>query len=249
MDRVTVKQMNPHIYLMDDQGEATGYLVVGEKKALVIDTMNGYADVHAVARSITDLPLMVVNTHGHCDHIFGNLYFEEAYLNPKDKQIAEEHIHFPEFEKETKARGLSMPPFKEIHGGEQIDLGGLSLEVIALPGHTPGGILLLLKEDRVLFTGDAINRHLWLQLDHSLPLKDCLKELGKVMYLKNEADVILHGHAVDFEPVSLMEELYEGLQALCEGQTQKDSDYPYFGGIARQHPFGREGSVIIYPKG
>ena len=50
-----------------------------------------------------------------------------------------------------------MPPFEPIRGGEVIDLGGLHLEVIELPGHTPGGILLLLKEDRILFTGDSIN--------------------------------------------------------------------------------------------
>lgn len=76
MERIKLQQLNDHIFSMDDAGEAVGYLVVGEKKALVIDTMNGYEDVKAVARSVTDLPLMVVNTHGHCDHIYGNIYFE-----------------------------------------------------------------------------------------------------------------------------------------------------------------------------
>lgn len=67
--RVKVKKIDDCVWLMDDNGEATGYLVCGEKKAVVIDTMNGIADVHAVVREITSLPLTVVNTHGHCDHI------------------------------------------------------------------------------------------------------------------------------------------------------------------------------------
>lgn len=62
-ERIKVKQLNDHIFLMDDNGDATGYLLVGSKKALVIDTMNGYENVYDVVRTMTDLPLMVVNTH------------------------------------------------------------------------------------------------------------------------------------------------------------------------------------------
>ena len=85
-----------------------------------------------------------------------------------------------------------MPPFEPIRGGEVIDLGGLHLEVIELPGHTPGGILLLLKEDRILFTGDSINHHLWMQLEESSSMPEFGNNLVKVMYLTKEADVILH---------------------------------------------------------
>lgn len=239
MDRIKVKQLNAHVYLMDDAGESTGYVVVGGEKALVIDTMNGIEDVKAVVRRITDLPLMVVNTHGHCDHIFGNVFFDEAYLNPADLSLAKEHAQMRE-------NGLPMPPFREIRGGDVIDLGGLAVDVIDLPGHTRGSILLLLREDRILFTGDAVNHHLWLQLDHSLPLEEALREMGKVMYLKDEADYILHGHARDFEPISLLDELYGGLQELVEGRTEKDSDYLWFGEGAKQHPFGDGKSVIVY---
>ena len=64
-NRIKVKKLDDCIWLMDDNGEATGYLICGEKKAVVIDTMNGYEDVHAVVRGITDLPL-AVSSHGHC---------------------------------------------------------------------------------------------------------------------------------------------------------------------------------------
>ncbi|MBR2820562.1 MAG: hypothetical protein IKD91_01665 [Clostridiales bacterium] len=38
----------------------------------------------------------------------------------------------------------------------------------------PGSIVLLLREDRVLFAGDAVNHHLWLQLDGCSPLPECV---------------------------------------------------------------------------
>lgn len=83
-ERIILTQINPHVYLMDDNHEATGYIVIGNEKALVIDTMMGYEDVHAVVKSVTDLPVLVVNTHGHCDHIYGNVYLTRAYLHPAD---------------------------------------------------------------------------------------------------------------------------------------------------------------------
>lgn len=248
MERIKVKQLNPHIYLMDDAGESTGYVVVGGKKALIIDTMNGYEDVKAVARRITDLPLMVINTHGHCDHIGGNIYFEETYLHPLDREVAEQHMKLPGFVQLLVEKNLSMPPFRDIQGGDRIDLGGLTVEVIHLPGHTPGSILLLLKEDRVLFTGDAINRHLWLQLEESLSPQEYLEKLEQVMYLTDAADYILHGHIQDFMPISFLKEFRRGVQEVREGKNQEDSDYTWFGGLARQHPYDDGKAVIVYPR-
>ena len=71
-----IKEILPGIFLMDEAHEATGYLVSGEKRACIIDTMNGYNDLYQAARKLTDKPFTVVNTHGHPDHIFGNMFFE-----------------------------------------------------------------------------------------------------------------------------------------------------------------------------
>ena len=245
-ERIILTQINPHVYLMDDNHEATGYIVIGNEKALVIDTMMGYEDVHAVVKSVTDLPVLVVNTHGHCDHIYGNVYFDRAYLHPADLPIAKEHMKFPEFVEECNKRGLKMPPFEAIRGGDVIDLGGLHLEVIELPGHTPGGILLLLKEDRILFTGDSINHHLWMQLEESSSMTELVNNLEKVMYLTDKADVILHGHARGTDDISLMNKMLQGAKEIAEGKTENDKPYKWFGGIGKQHQFDEDGSVICY---
>ena len=235
-----VKQLRPDIYLMDEGHAATGYIVVGDEKVCVIDTMNGYNDLKKVVREITDKPVIVINTHGHPDHIFGNIYFDEAYINPEDIDLAKSFYDTPEFAKACKEHGFSMPPFKDIKGGDVIDLGGKHLEAYALPGHTKGGLLLLLREDRILFTGDAINHHLWMMLDGCPKMEELVRALDNVMFLEDKADYILHGHAQDFDDISLMRCLRNGAEEICEGKTADDRPYEWFGGVGKQHEFKLE---------
>ena len=235
--KLFIKEVMPGIFLMDEAHEATGYLVVGNERACVIDTMNGYNDLYQAVRKLTDKPLTVVNTHGHPDHIFGNMFFDEAYMHPADRELARMFTEDPGYLKMLEERKATFPPFRDIFPGDVIDLGGRTLEVFGLPGHTPGGILLLLREDRVLFTGDSINHHLWMQLDGCLPLRAFVKELDRVLYLEDRADIILHGHARDADDISLLRCLRDGVQEICDGKTDQDLPYQWFGGTDLQHPF------------
>lgn len=231
------KQLKPYLYLLDEGHLATGFVVEGEEKVAVIDTMNGFTDIKSYIRKFTDKPIVVINTHGHPDHIFGNVYFDEAYIHPKDLEMAESFVKHPDFVKACETYGFSMPPFKLIKEGDVIDLGGKTLEVYELPGHTHGGIVLLLKEDRILFTGDSINHHLWMMLDGCPPLSEYVKALDRIMFLEEKADYILHGHARDFDDISLLRCMRQGAVEISEGKTEDDKPYEWFGGIAKQHGF------------
>ena len=108
--KLEIKELRPYLYLLDEAHESTGYLLIGEEKACLIDTMMGYNDYKAV-RSITDKPLIVINTHGHPDHIYGNVYFDKAYMNPADrvaKIFTENLISLQSVKKEI----LKMPPLR-----------------------------------------------------------------------------------------------------------------------------------------
>ncbi|MBQ8623616.1 MAG: MBL fold metallo-hydrolase [Oscillospiraceae bacterium] len=232
-----IKELRPGVYLMDEAHESTGYLVVGKEKACVIDTMNGYNNLCEAVRRITEKPVFVINTHGHPDHVLGNVYFKQAYIHPADLPMAQMFLEGSDFVGNCRKNGYNVPSFTEIREGDVFDLGEKHLVVYELPGHTAGGILLLLKEDRILFTGDGINHHLWMQLDHSLPMEELVKNLDRVMFLESEADYILHGHSGGFDDISLMRCLRNGAEEICKGKNDEDSDYQFFGGLAKQHPF------------
>lgn len=243
---INVSQINDHIYLLDANHESTGYLVIGKDKALVIDTMVGRDNVYECARQFTNLPLILINTHGHPDHIYGNVYFTEAYMHPDDWYVANEACINPIFVEELNKQGLKMPPFSDISDGDKIDLGGLHLTIYQIPGHTPGSVLLLLEEDRILFTGDSINHHLWMQLHHCTSLEIYRNNLSNLQFLTKKADYILHGHAQGLDDISLMVKTLEGVEEILAGKTDMDEDYIWFGGKSRSHRIPEDDGVICY---
>lgn len=244
--KVELKKMTNNIWLMNDNNESTGYVVIGNEKAAVIDTMNGNENVQTIAQTITDLPLIVINTHGHNDHIYGNAYFGEAYLHPDDFALAKEQYSYSMYSKKEKKYNLGPVHFAEMKQGDVFDLGGVTLEVYEIPGHTAGSVCLLDREDRILFTGDAINRHCWLQLADSLPMEECYQSLENLQGIRSEYDKILHGHATDFEDASLYEELMAAVAEVRDGVNDGDTTYEYWGGVCMQHPFPEGEGVIVY---
>ena len=158
------------VWRIDDHGDDNIYLVEGDDKALLIDTGNGIADLAECAKDITKLPLLVVNTHGHPDHIGGNFQFSEVYAHPLDFELIElfssEEYHnmaiqqaireHPELESlfMKNIAEYKPPSIVAIEAGHIFDLGSRKLEVIEVPGHTGGSIVLLDTENKLLFTGD-----------------------------------------------------------------------------------------------
>lgn len=151
-------------------------LIVGSHHALLFDTGYGFDDLHALVRRITELPLYVVNSHGHVDHACGNWQFPEVFIHPEDVRLCMAH-NSPEMRREELEKAVVPENFdlaeylshdcgklRPVVGGEVFDLGGRTLEVVELPGHTRGSIGLLWREERMLYVGDAVNGFLWLFL-------------------------------------------------------------------------------------
>lgn len=245
--RAKIKEMENGVFLIDDAGESTCYLVCGSERAAVIDTANGWEDLKEIVRSLTNLPLIVINTHGHGDHIYGNVYFESAYMHPADVKVAERS--FSRVQEEMAKDGLKPCPLQPLEVGEVIDLGGETLEVVSLRGHTPGSIGLLGRQRRLLFSGDGMNPHLWMQLDHSLSIAELKETLVNLKRdFGNAFDRDLNGHATDYRPSSVMDDLIIACDELLSG-TGVDEDYNWFGGVCRQHRVGgTHGGCIVYTK-
>jgi hydroxyacylglutathione hydrolase len=184
------------------------YLVEGKEKAALIDSGTGYGNLDVLIRTLTDLPLMVLNTHGHFDHAGGDYYFDEVYIHPKDIEIIREQGNYkmrseyvnliaPELYKtmtEEDYAPVKQLKYIPIYDGDVIDLDGVELEVIGTPGHTEGSLCFLDKKENVLFSGDACNQRTFLFLNHSTSVVTYMDTLKKMLEVTKDIKHIYNAH-------------------------------------------------------
>lgn len=127
-----------------EQGFVRAFLILGTERALLLDTGAVPCGLPALVRSVTDLPLTVVNTHGDGDHVANNGQFPEIWAHPEEFELIR-----------RSAPASVLRPAPE---GTVFALGGRDLEVLAAPGHTAGSIALLDRKNRMLFSGDTVQR-------------------------------------------------------------------------------------------
>lgn len=215
----TCTLLEPGVWHIADYRGDSMYLVVGEEKALLIDTGMGEGDLKGFIRSITEKPIEVVLTHAHWDHIMQANQFEKVYLNHRDLQIIE-----------LFKIQVDYKNFLDVREGDSFDLGGRTLEVIEVPGHTPGSIALLDRENRLLFSGDSVGAgHTWMHLPGCLPLREYLKSLKKLREI-DSFEKIYHGHlsGTQLKPFGpdYLEDLIKAVEGVIDGSL-KGEPYPY----------------------
>lgn len=203
----------------EGMNQSNMYLVLGEERAMLIDTANGLSDLPAGIAEITVLPVFVVNTHGHYDHIRGNHFFEENHMSEKDDEVFSRHRTAEEVERQMASISgfirfilkyenetiINTPvPNEYLPLPEEgfFDLGNRKLEIIELPGHTPGSIGLLDAQTGALFTGDAItSTGVLLHLPESVSVSTQIQTLQTVQGLIDSGTVTaIHGGHGAFDP-------------------------------------------------
>lgn len=121
------------------------YLIKGSKKAVLLDSGFGDKDLPDTLKVLYDGSIMLCHTHAHIDHIGGDSFFDEIYAAKEEIPVIRDYL-----------QGQSCN-IKQLQHGDIINLGDCCLEIIHLPGHTPGALGFLDREARVLFAGDYIS--------------------------------------------------------------------------------------------
>ena len=104
-------------------------------------------------------PVKIVNTHCHIDHILGTAFLHDQYklpflIHPEEKPLLTASITQGElFGLEVKT---PPEPTDFLNEGDTVTIGDSVFEVIHIPGHSPGGIVLLNKDQQCMFTGDVL---------------------------------------------------------------------------------------------
>ena len=233
-------------YRIDEKGLVNTYLLIGEEKALLIDSGVGVGDLLSTVKELTSLPVTLALTHRHCDHAGGVNFFKSYYVHKDDKAIVYKILSSPfacrVLLKANKVEGLqlSKKPFhaKAIYMNDKqtFDLGARPVRIIHVPGHTAGSVVFLDPESGLMFTGDDVNPYLWLQLPGCTSLSAWLP--GAKAILEFAKDYIPYcGHG---EGKLYLDDIQKTVN-LGEEILQKK---PEFKGKALDYPFDK----TVYPR-
>lgn len=245
-------------YVINEAGMAAMFLVIGKKRALLIDTGVGLIDLPKLVSRLTPLPYDVVLTHGHLDHIGAASQFDTVYIHPLDAASlqpidydaianyvdllldmgAKDVYHCTS---QDIKRTSKMPKLLELKEGMCFDLGDRTLEVIETPGHTAGSCSLIDHRERILFSGDACNVNL-LCLEQSV--QTLQQGLLKIKAHEAEFDRNFNGHVgyagypmTTSMPSSVLDDALHICDIILEGKEPFED-----AGIV----FGKKASSITY---
>jgi len=239
------------IYEPHQSAEVISYLVLGTTRAVLFDTGMGISNIRDVVEGLTRLPVSVLNSHTHDDHVGDNWRFTDIYgmdteftrANAKgSREDAQAEIASGEVcgdlppgfipaEYVTKPFHIS----RWIHDHDKIDLGGRILEVIATPGHTPDSIALMDEKNGLLFTGDTFYPGPIFLYRPETDLDAYVASVKKLASLAPRLQLLLPAHNVPVaEPVSLprvveaMEQVRSGKLKAVPKNGKQEYRFPGF---------------------
>jgi hydroxyacylglutathione hydrolase len=140
-------------YVLSDDSKECIIIDPGCNNARQQSELTGYISTQALH------PIMLINTHGHIDHIAGNRFVHSTYRIPLaihglDRFLLNRAQHFAElFAFYTEQ---SPEPDSILKDGDEVRFGNAVLSVFHIPGHSPGGIVLYSKEDKLVIAGDVL---------------------------------------------------------------------------------------------
>lgn len=222
------------------------YLLLGERRALLIDTGLGIGNIGALVARLTDKPVTAVATHVHWDHIGGHKYFPDFYAHRAEESWLQGSFPLPlAAVKGMVADRCQLPEGFDLDGytlfqghpsawvgeGDTIDLGGRVLTVLHTPGHSPGPLCFWEEERGYLFSGDLVYEGTLFANYPSTDPEGYLHSLEKVATLPGKRVLPGH-HSLDISP-DLPLEIKSAFQKLqAEGKLRHGSGTHTYGSWA-----------------
>lgn len=221
-------------WFREDSLHSYAFLIVGTSAAIVYDSMFGYGNLRRFCEKITDLPLLMVNSHFHGDHSGGNFDFDYCFIHAYDlpglyqgfaktrEELLERAVEtaVDSFKSRLQLEDICfMRPMKAfpLFDGDVFDIGDRQLTVIHVGGHSPGSIVLLDPKYRLAYSGDTCNN------DTIVTGGDSVEEyLEGLIHLRRFADDIqyLFGGHEDF-PATIIDEGIELCKRVIEGTDDR----------------------------
>lgn len=239
---IDVYQVYPGVYslferFVDVEFEAVmAYLIVGTEKAVLFDSGLGLGDFKGIVDSLTDKPVMLVNSHYHYDHVMAANQFDlifaadDEYSRIGAKGMENEPLidflkiaygsYYKDVGPDYKVEPYHVDVF--LQDQSKINLGGVELEVITAPGHSPDTIVLLDEERKLMYTGDAFYQSwLFAHLPES-NMEAYTATAKKLRGLQHKVERILPNHSVPMADGMSLTKMGDAFEAIENGKPADD---------------------------
>ena len=220
-------KVDNHTWRIED-GMVRFFVLEGEEKTLMIDSGMNVPDARDHAGKLSDKPLILLNTHADRDHVSGNKGFEQFYMSPAE----EENYRAAGGEGELIA----------VRDGDIIDLGNRPLEIIEIPGHTPGSVAILDINNRVLYSGDSVQDGNIFMFGKFRDLEKYIPSMEKLKTYEERFDDIFPSHGTLPVKKELIQKLIDGAKEILGGQVQ-GSEEDVFGNKVMFYKFPYAGFI------
>lgn len=215
-----------------EQGMVRCFYIAGADRAVLLDTGVAPENLFQLMMPLADLPLMVINTHGDGDHTANNALFPSVYAHPAEAAVLTAHGEVPYV-------------IKSLEDGTVIELGGVTLEVLHMPGHTPGSICLLDRTNKVLYSGDTVSYGPVFLFGEGRDPKLYGESLRKLQAMAAEGifDSIYCCHGSCPVDVTVIDELLAALEGALNGSIEGVEAKLGFGPVEglKTYSYGRSG--------
>lgn len=210
----TIEKIDDATFAISEYGHwerVHSYLLLGTKFALLIDTGLGIGNIKAEVDKLTSLPVKVITTHAHWDHIGGHKFFKDIYIHENDAEWIKNGLPIPI---DAVKSSIIKEPFTKnppeefdinnyaVYTSKSIgllkdeyiiDIGSRKIRILHTPGHSPGHICLFEEEKGYLYTGDLIYLGTLYAFYPSTNPVHFKQSVEKISHLNNIAK-ILPGH-------------------------------------------------------
>ena len=227
-----MRKIAPGVHVLTEAETIHTYLVEGDEHAALIDSGTGLGNLRAEVETLTGLPVVVLHTHGHWDHIGGDHHFDQvgihaaeadALRHPRITEAAVQSLRT--FHREGKPemaddfRIVPVEPAFHLEQGQVIDLGGRQLQVWHTPGHSPGSVCFIDEAERLLFCGDILYEGtILLNLPGSDPAL-MLKSYELLAGLAWDINLVMPGHGLTPTDGRLILEATDALRRTLAGEV------------------------------
>lgn len=196
-----------------EDGFVRCFVLKGTEKAVLIDSGANCRDAKEVAENLCGMPVILINTHGDVDHVSGTAAFDEIYISEADYNDCNIASSFPE------------TALRAVKDGETFELGGRTLEIVSIPGHTLGSIAILDVEARRIFAGDSVQNGNIFMFGKNRSAKDLEISLKKLADMSSRFDTVVASHGEMLLPGDYVQKVLEAWEDVLAGKLEyKESD-------------------------